>query len=109
MATGMTEVRVSRAFLLRVPGIADDVRGIDWIHLADDHPGEGMRSAASRCLTVGRELVCGWRSTKAVTCAGPNWAKKAENCRAALTEARRISRLRTGPKGCGKTPPRSSL
>jgi hypothetical protein len=31
---------VSLAFLLQVSGIADDVRGIDWIHLADDHPGE---------------------------------------------------------------------
>ena len=36
----MGEVRVRLAFLLRVTGIADDVRGIDWIHLADDHPGE---------------------------------------------------------------------
>lgn len=30
----MSEVRVSPAFLQRVPGIADGVRGIVWNHLA---------------------------------------------------------------------------
>ena len=81
----MGEVRVSLAFLLRVPGIADDVRGIDWIHLADDHPGEGMRSAASRCLTVGRELVYSWRSTKVATCKD-RWAN-GQACTVLLADA----------------------
>ena len=67
----MGEVRVSLALLLRVPGIADDVRGIDRFTSPATIQAKSMRSAASRCLTVGRELVCGWRSTKAVTCAGP--------------------------------------
>jgi hypothetical protein len=31
---------------------------------------------ARHCLTVGRELVCEWRSTKAVTCAGPNLSEE---------------------------------
>ena len=63
----MGDVGVILTFLPRVPGIANDVRGIDWIHLADDHPGEEHAQPASRCLTVGRELVCSWHSTKAVT------------------------------------------
>jgi len=50
----MGEVQVSLAFLLRVPGIADDVRGIDWIHLADDHPGEEHAPCGQPLLDGGR-------------------------------------------------------
>ena len=83
IAAGMGEVRVSLAVLLRVPGIADDVRGIDrftsQVTIQAKHAQRGQRF-----LTVGRELVCGWRSTKAVTCADPSWAQKGENWRTAL-------------------------
>jgi hypothetical protein len=79
----MGEVRVSLAFLVRVSGIADDVREIDWIHLADDHPGEEHAQRGQPLLDGGPGTGLRLGSTKLVTCAGPNWAKKVENWRTA--------------------------
>ena len=83
----MSEVRVSLAFLQRVHRIADGVRGIDWKHLAHDHPVESMRSAASHCLTVGRKLLCSWRSAKAATCTTPGRERPRTSAPPSVSEA----------------------
>jgi hypothetical protein len=102
-------VLVSLASLLRVPGIADDVRRIDWIHLADDHPGEEHAQP-------GQPLLDGGPGT------GLRLAldKDSDVCRPQLGEegrelAHRIEvgaagiAVADGSEGCGKKPPRSFL